>query len=61
MTPLLSQWNYQAMVHQLIGITNNRVNLAAVPGLTKDLQVHLKLDIICDALIFTQALVFTQA
>jgi len=37
-TPLLSQWTYQAMVHQLIGINNNRVNLAGLPGLTKDLQ-----------------------
>ncbi|KAK0547909.1 vacuolar protein sorting-associated protein 45 [Tilletia horrida] len=27
-TPLLSQWTYQAMVHELIGITNGRVSLA---------------------------------
>ena len=26
-TPLLSQWTYQAMVHQLLGVKNNRVNL----------------------------------
>ena len=37
-TPLLSQWTYQAMVHQLIGINNNRVSLAGVPGVKKDLQ-----------------------
>jgi len=37
-TPLLSQWTYQAMVHQLLGINNNRVSLAGVPGVTKDLQ-----------------------
>ena len=37
-TPLLSQWTYQAMVHQLIGINNNRVSLAGVPGVNKDLQ-----------------------
>ena len=36
--PLLSQWTYQAMVHQLIGINNNRVSLARVPGDKKDLQ-----------------------
>ena len=36
--PLLSQWTYQAMVHQLIGINNNRVSLARVPGDEKDLQ-----------------------
>jgi len=27
-TPLLTQWTYQAMVHELFGIHNNRVNLA---------------------------------
>ena len=37
-TPLLSQWTYQAMVHQLLGINNNRVSLAGVPGVKKDLQ-----------------------
>ncbi|KAL4433463.1 hypothetical protein ABPG77_010316 [Micractinium sp. CCAP 211/92] len=31
-TPLLSQWTYQAMVHELIGISTNRVDLRHVPG-----------------------------
>lgn len=26
-TPLLSQWTYQAMVHELCGITNGRVRI----------------------------------
>ena len=26
-TPLLMQWTYQAMVHEIIGIQNNRVAL----------------------------------
>jgi hypothetical protein len=39
-TPLLSQWTYQAMVHELLGINNNRVSLAGTPGITKDLQVR---------------------
>ena len=26
------------MVHELLGISNNRINLANVPGITKDLQ-----------------------
>jgi hypothetical protein len=39
-TPLLSQWTYQAMVHELLGISNNRVSLAGTPGITKDLQVR---------------------
>ncbi|KAK3629379.1 vacuolar protein sorting-associated protein 45 [Elasticomyces elasticus] len=30
-TPLLTQWTYQAMVHELIGIENGRVNLSNVP------------------------------
>ncbi|XP_046584204.1 LOW QUALITY PROTEIN: vacuolar protein sorting-associated protein 45-like [Haliotis rubra] len=37
-TPLLNQWTYQAMVHELLAINNNRINLASVPGITKDLQ-----------------------
>ena len=31
-TPLLLQWTYQAMVHELIGIQTNRVDLTQVPG-----------------------------
>ncbi|KAK5166202.1 vacuolar protein sorting-associated protein 45 [Saxophila tyrrhenica] len=30
-TPLLTQWTYQAMVHELMGIENGRVNLSDVP------------------------------
>jgi vacuolar protein sorting-associated protein 45 len=39
-TPLLSQWTYQAMVHELLpkGISNNIVDLKGVPGVSKDLQ-----------------------
>ncbi|KAL5004132.1 hypothetical protein ScPMuIL_017588 [Solemya velum] len=37
-TPLLNQWTYQAMVHELLGIHNNRINLSNVPGISKDLQ-----------------------
>lgn len=38
-TPLLTQWTYQAMVHELIpgGIKNNRVDLKHVKGVNKDL------------------------
>eukprot|EP00271_Cylindrocystis_brebissonii_P008049 TRINITY_DN2207_c0_g2_i1.p1 TRINITY_DN2207_c0_g2~~TRINITY_DN2207_c0_g2_i1.p1 ORF type:complete len:613 (+),score=136.96 TRINITY_DN2207_c0_g2_i1:493-2331(+) len=31
-TPLLNQWTYQAMVHELIGIKDNRVDLRAAHG-----------------------------
>ncbi|PSC69479.1 vacuolar sorting-associated 45-like protein [Micractinium conductrix] len=32
-TPLLSQWTYQAMVHEVVGIAANRVDLRHVPGI----------------------------
>ena len=31
-TPLLLQWTFQAMVHELIGINTNRVDLRHMPG-----------------------------
>jgi len=37
-TPLLNQWTYQAMVHELLGIQRNRVSLKGVPGISKDLE-----------------------
>lgn len=37
-TPLLNQWTYQAMVHELLTINNNRVNLSNVPGISTDLS-----------------------
>lgn len=40
-TPLLSQWTYQAMVHELIGIHNGRVNLGLVPNIRPELAVGI--------------------
>ncbi|CAM9134583.1 unnamed protein product [Discosporangium mesarthrocarpum] len=37
-TPLLSQWTYQAMVHELLGLNDNRVVLKGAPGVGKDLE-----------------------
>lgn len=37
-TPLLNQWTYQAMVHELLTIKNNRVSLEKVPGISKEMQ-----------------------
>lgn len=37
-TPLLNQWTYQAMVHELLTINNNRVDLSNVEGAPKDLK-----------------------
>ncbi|CBZ53794.1 putative vacuolar protein sorting-associated protein [Neospora caninum Liverpool] len=36
-TPLLNQWTYRAMLHELIGIQNNRVDMRRIPGTTEDL------------------------
>lgn len=37
-TPLLNQWTYQAMVHELLTINNNRVDLSTVDGAPKDMK-----------------------
>lgn len=37
-TPLLTQWTYQAMVHHLLGIDNGRVNLSDVPDIRQELK-----------------------
>lgn len=37
-TPLLTQWTYQAMVHELLGIRNGRVNLSEVPDIRPELR-----------------------
>jgi vacuolar protein sorting-associated protein 45 len=37
-TPLLNQWTYQAMVHELIGIENNKVDLRGFANVPKDQQ-----------------------
>jgi len=39
-TPLLTQWTYQAMVHELIGIENGRVNLSDVPDIRPEFKVR---------------------
>lgn len=38
-TPLLTQWTYQAMVHELLGIENGRVNLSHVPDVRPEFKV----------------------
>ncbi|ORY17673.1 vacuolar protein sorting-associated protein 45 [Clohesyomyces aquaticus] len=37
-TPLLTQWTYQAMVHELLGINNGRVDLRDVPDIRPELK-----------------------
>lgn len=44
-TPLLTQWTYQAMVHELLGINNGRVDLSKIPGNNPDMtEVVLSMD-----------------
>ncbi|KAI0310191.1 Sec1 family-domain-containing protein [Amylostereum chailletii] len=37
-TPMLSQWTYQAMVHELFGIQNGRVDMGRVPDIRPELS-----------------------
>lgn len=37
LTPLLTQWTYQAMVHELLGINHGRVSLQGVPDIRPEL------------------------
>ena len=37
---MLSQWTYQAMVHELLGIQNGRVDLSTVPDIRPELKVR---------------------
>lgn len=37
-TPLLSQWTYQAMVHELLKIEKNTVSLESAPGVHPDMK-----------------------
>lgn len=39
-TPLLSQWTYQAMVHELLGITNGRVSMEDAPDVREEMKVR---------------------
>ena len=38
LTPLLTQWTYQAMVHELLGIIHGRVSLKDVPDIRPELR-----------------------
>eukprot|EP00002_Diphylleia_rotans_P018419 TRINITY_DN3567_c0_g3_i7.p1 TRINITY_DN3567_c0_g3~~TRINITY_DN3567_c0_g3_i7.p1 ORF type:complete len:549 (-),score=130.31 TRINITY_DN3567_c0_g3_i7:1374-3020(-) len=37
-TPLLNQWTYQAMLHELLEIQNNRISLAHITGIQAELK-----------------------
>lgn len=43
-TPLLSQWTYQAMVHEMLGINNGRVRIDGEEKLELRVSVVLTLD-----------------
>lgn len=37
-TPLLNQWTYQAMIHELLVLDNNKINMEKVPDIRPDLK-----------------------
>ena len=37
-TPLLNQWTYQAMIHEILEIKNNRVDLKHIENLEEDMK-----------------------
>jgi len=37
-TPLLTQWTYQAMIHELLGLNENRVSMKGAPGISGDMK-----------------------
>merc|ERR1712217_695938 len=37
-TPLLNQWTYQAMLHELLTMDNNRIDMSRVPGVRDELK-----------------------
>merc|ERR1711920_854089 len=37
-TPLLNQWTYQAMLHELLSMDNNRIDMSRVPGIRAELK-----------------------
>lgn len=43
-TPLLTQWTYQAMVHELIGIHHGRVDMSNVPEVKNELKVRIEIE-----------------
>ena len=45
LTPLLTQWTYQAMVHEMLGINNGRVDLSDVPDVRPELKVRRYLSV----------------
>jgi vacuolar protein sorting-associated protein 45 len=59
-TPLLTQWTYQAMVHELLGIENGRVNLSDVPEVRPEFKVNDQSYSIKHALIWNQEIVISQ-
>lgn len=42
-TPLLTQWTYQAMVHELLGINNGKVDLRDVPDIRPEMKVMINI------------------
>ena len=37
-SPLITPWTYQALIHELLKIHNNRVDLSSVEGVSRELK-----------------------
>jgi hypothetical protein len=46
-TPLLMQWTYQALVHEVLGFQNHRVDLSKAHDVAKDFKVLTHLNGSC--------------
>jgi len=61
LTPLLTQWTYQAMVHELLGIHNGRVDLRDVPDVRPELKVNTSAQPVgCGCTDYLQEIVLSQ-
>ena len=56
-TPLLNQWTYQAMIHELLGLHNNRVDLKHLTHLSDEMK---EVVLSCDDDEFFQRIMFSN-
>lgn len=56
-TPLLNQWTYQAQIHELLGIKNNRVDLRHLTHLAEEMK---EVTLSCDEDRFFKQIMFSN-
>ena len=60
-TPMLSQWTYQAMVHELLRIRNGRVDMSRVSDIRPELSVRFRAKLHASLLIPSQEITLTTS